>query len=85
MATELVTVSWYAAMVLTCHRHLTMFTDRNLTLGRLPKRVSPSIMKAFSWETKFVSNYPMVEDERPNMRVILEPVSNAGSWAIGQG
>ena len=60
-------------------------TVRNLTLGRLPKRASPSIMKACSWETKFVSNYPMVEGEQPNIRVILEPVSNVDSWAIGQG
>jgi len=52
-------------------------TDRNLTLGKLPKRALPNTMKDFLWETKFVSNYPMVEDERPNMLVILEPVLNA--------
>jgi len=85
IATELVMASWYATMVLTCHHHLMKFTDRNLTLGKLPKRVSLSTMKDFSWETKFVSNYPMVEDERLNMRVILEPVSNADNWATGQG
>jgi hypothetical protein len=57
----------------------------NLTLARLQRRVLLSIMKAFSWATKFASKFLAVEGVLQNSVETRALVSSAVRWVTGLG
>jgi hypothetical protein len=59
--------------------------SRNSRVERPQRRVLPSIMKASSWATKFVSKYLVVEDVLQNSVEIRVLVSSAVKWVTGPG
>jgi hypothetical protein len=58
---------------------------RNLRVVKQPRKVWPSIMKAFLWVTKFAWKSPVVGDVSQNSVEIRVHVSSAGKWVIGLG
>jgi len=58
---------------------------RNLTVVKQPRKVWPSIMKAFLWVTKFAWKSPVVGDVSQNSVEIRVHVSSVDKWAIGLG
>lgn len=76
---------WYVMCDSLCVCKVLSTPNRNLITDKLLWKVSLSIMRAISWETRFVWNSLMVVVELQSILVSLVLASSVVSMAIGLG